>query len=109
MRVKCDFKKLDFAQILSCFSTKKSKRVGNFEIINFPKEIKLLFQKIKKLPLLQEQLSQPILSIKRFISDLIVQFLRDFKKLLTKRSKVFFKKQFVATYAEKIPKTGFLD
>ena len=78
--------------------------VKNFEIINFPKEITFLHQKFNEPALLQEPLSQPVLSVELFISDLIVQILRKFNKFLKKRSKRFpksmnfsYKEQVVAT------------
>ena len=42
------------------------------EIINFPMETTFVIQNIKESPLRQEQLSQPVLVIKLFISDLMV-------------------------------------
>ena len=63
----------DFAQNLSCFSTKnktfESKKIWDDQVSQRNNNS---LSKIKDMPLLQEPLSQPVLSVELFISYLIV-------------------------------------
>ena len=67
---KCDFKNWTLPKTLVVSQVNKARRVKQFEIINFPEEIKFFLK--KEPPLLQEPLAQPVLSVELFISDLIV-------------------------------------
>ena len=70
---KIRFQKLDFAQHLSCFSSKTSKQSEKFWDNHLSQLNNIsIVKKNQRLPLLQEPLSQPVLSVELFISDLIV-------------------------------------
>ena len=66
---KSDFK--NWTQPKTLVVSLQSKIKFFFGIINFPKKIKIPFQKIKEPPLLQQPLLQPVVSLELFISDLI--------------------------------------
>ena len=66
---KSDFKNWTWPKIL-VVSLQSNIKIF-FGIINFPKKIKIPFQKIKEPPLLQQPLFQPVVSVELFISDLI--------------------------------------
>ena len=86
-------------------------RVKSFEIINFSKEITLL-QKIQEPPLMQDPLSQPVLSVESFTSDLLLKNGQKFSATSKGFPKsIYFscEEHAMVAYAEKISKTGFLD
>ena len=92
-------------------------KFSKIEILESSQKPKIFRPKIKGLPLLQKNMTQPVLSIQPFISDLKGQCLR---KVSKKQSKVqtpafpinitfFCKKKAVSAYAEKTPKIEFID